>query len=525
MVSGGPASWRDLWSGEAGRRLRVLLFVIVLHAGGNYGVVTLAPQMVSEIGGAVLIGALMALFNIFSILAAVAMGVMIKRVDAPRLFLACSALFILGGLVCAAAGRIEIVAFGRALAGFGGGGMMTLGFIELRAYITPREWPKIAALSGVMWTGAAFAGPLFGGVAADLLGWRTAFAGVSLAGLAYAVAAYGMVASRPGAADGERLPLVNFFGLGAAVTAISFAPLADGLGAAACLIAGIGGLVLVVARERLRAPRLFPASAFRPESPQGRAMIAKLVLGAGAMSVLVFGPLALTTLHGFSATAAGAFVLIETVAWTIGSFIAASLAETRVRLVAGLGPVGAAFGLVVLGWALPQGHIVVSAAAIFACGAGLGLAWPTLGQRIHPGTAARRPREGGCRLGQHRDPRFRLRRRVRRRGRCGGGRRRPVEPGWHCRRDGKGDLGRCRGSRSSAACSLSGPSLRRRGSTMPCARRNRGGRKDPSAARVRFPVVRALGGGQGADRDCQARAKGRERAAAVTAGQPHRAGP
>ena len=382
MANGGPVSWRDLWSGPAGRRLRVLLFVIVLHAGGNYGVVTVAPQMVSEIGGAVLIGALMALFNIFSILAAVAMGVLVKRVGAPRLFVACGALFVLGGVICAAAGRMEVVALGRALAGFGGGGLMTLGFMELRAFITPREWPKIAALSGVMWTAAAFAGPLFGGVAADLVGWRAAFAGVALAGVAYGVAAYGMIASRPGTADADRLPLVNFVGLGAAVTAISFAPLADGFVAAACLLGGIGGLVLVVARERLRAPRLFPASAFRPESAQGRAMIAKLVLGAGAMSVLVFGPLALTTLHGFSATAAGAFVLFETVAWTVGSFLVASLPEARARLVAGLGPVAAALGLVVLGWALPQGHLVVSAAAIFACGAGLGLVWPTLGQRI-----------------------------------------------------------------------------------------------------------------------------------------------
>lgn len=65
-------NWRSFLAQGRGLRLGGLLAVIMLHAGGNYAVVTLAPAIVAEIGGGALVGALTALFNITTVLAAAA---------------------------------------------------------------------------------------------------------------------------------------------------------------------------------------------------------------------------------------------------------------------------------------------------------------------------------------------------------------------------------------------------------------------------------------------------------------------
>ena len=66
--------WHELLADGRGLRIGSVLAVIVLHAGVNYAVVTLAPAIITEVGGGTLIGALTALFNITTVLAAAATG-------------------------------------------------------------------------------------------------------------------------------------------------------------------------------------------------------------------------------------------------------------------------------------------------------------------------------------------------------------------------------------------------------------------------------------------------------------------
>ncbi|MEO1294045.1 MAG: MFS transporter, partial [Pseudomonadota bacterium] len=316
-------TWGDVLTGERGRRLLALLSIIVLHAGGNYMTVTMAASMIAELGDGALVGALTALYNIATILAAAATGILGDRFGLTRWLWMMALAFAGGALLSAIAPTMSLVALGRALSGLGGGGLFALAFIALRHHSSTAAWPKIIAFSGVFWIGAAFTGPLLGGVLADSLGWRGAFLLSGLFALGYAVMCRNAIASagRQSQADQpaarERFPVWRLVGFGLGVAAISFAPLVSHpVAMVASTVIGFAAILYAAMRDRARPPRLFPRNAFRLGTDQGRALLAKLVLASGSMSILVFGPLVLASVHGYSNTFAGGFILLETVAWS-----------------------------------------------------------------------------------------------------------------------------------------------------------------------------------------------------------------
>ncbi|MGR3502461.1 MFS transporter [Pseudaestuariivita sp.] len=376
-------TWRALLAGGRGARIASVLTVIVLHAGGNYAAVTLAPAIVQDVGGGALIGALTALFNITTVLAAAATGPLAARYGTRWLWWGMSGLAILGALISALAGSMVLVATGRALAGFGGGGLLALGFVALRAETSAAAFPKISAISGAFWIGAAFAGPVIGGLFADFIGWRPAFVLLGVGMLAYGALNARTIARVTTEGSTERFPILSFAAFGSAIGCVSFAPHFTPIVASGLTVLGALAFALAVWRERSRAPRMFPARAFRVATMQGSAIAAKTVLGASAMSILVFGPLILTQVHGKSATFAGAFVLIETVGWSVASFVIVSAPWGR-RL-ALLGPWITLAGLAGCSVFLIDGHLTGAALSIAACGFGLGMIWPFLGERMVAG--------------------------------------------------------------------------------------------------------------------------------------------
>lgn len=378
----GP-DWRSFLAEGRGLRLSGLLAVVVLHAGGNYAVVTLAPAIVAEVGGGALIGALTALFNITTILAAAAVGPLAGRFGPGPLLWAMTAACVLGALLSAGASSMTMVALGRGIAGFGGGGLLALAYVAMRSETSAAAFPKLSALTGAFWIGAAFTGPLLGGLLADLVGWRPAFVLVGGLSLAYTLANRRIIAGTEVERVSEAFPVTAFAAFGLGVALISFAPLFGAGAGLAMAAAGFGSLLSAVLRERRRAPRMFPTNAFRMATEQGGALAAKTMLGASAMSVLVFGPLLLIQVHGRSATFAGTFVLIETLSWSVGSFIAASVRAGR--FLAMLGPLLSVAGLAGCAVFLVGGQLVGAGLAIATCGLGLGLAWPFLGARIIAG--------------------------------------------------------------------------------------------------------------------------------------------
>src|ERR1700678_4266401 len=91
------------------------------------------------------------------------------------MMLAAISLFTVGSVMCALAGNIIVLSFGRALQGIGGGGIMPLAQIIIADAITPRERAPYQAYIGIIWVGAGIAGPVFGGLIADRLHWSAIF--------------------------------------------------------------------------------------------------------------------------------------------------------------------------------------------------------------------------------------------------------------------------------------------------------------------------------------------------------------
>ncbi|WP_179954340.1 MFS transporter [Denitrobaculum tricleocarpae] len=383
---GGPdpaPDWRELLAHGRGWRITAVLCVIVVHAGGNYAAVTLAPAIVSEVGGGELIGALTALFNITTVLAAAATGPLAVRYGTKWLWWIMTGLAVSGALISASAGTMPVIAVGRAIAGFGGGGLLALGFVALRSDTSAAAFPKISAISGAFWIGAAFAGPMIGGIFADFVGWRPAFVLLGAGMLIYGLCNAGTLARLETEGGAERFPILSFAAFGIGIGLISFAPQYDRFLAGFVTAAGLLALATAVWRERAHAPRMFPRRAFRFRTMQGSAIAAKTVLGASAMSILVFGPLVLTQVHGHSATFAGAFVLIETISWSGASFAIVSM--PRGRHLALAGPFVTLAGLIGCSLFLIDGHLIGAALSIAACGFGLGMIWPFLGEQMVAG--------------------------------------------------------------------------------------------------------------------------------------------
>ncbi|KAL4735815.1 major facilitator superfamily domain-containing protein [Aspergillus similis] len=86
-------------------------------------------------------------------------------------------LFELGSLICAVAPSSTALIVGRAIAGFGAGGVTNGSFLLIAHSVEPRRRPTLVGLLGSMYGLAAIAGPLMGGAFTDnaALTWRWCF--------------------------------------------------------------------------------------------------------------------------------------------------------------------------------------------------------------------------------------------------------------------------------------------------------------------------------------------------------------
>ncbi|KAF8939249.1 hypothetical protein BGZ47_008252 [Haplosporangium gracile] len=85
------------------------------------------------------------------------------------------ALFLVGSLICGAAPNIYVLIFGRAAAGSGAAGMISLTMIIISDVVSMRERGKYQGIIGSMFGLSSVIGPLLGGVLAEKSTWRWAF--------------------------------------------------------------------------------------------------------------------------------------------------------------------------------------------------------------------------------------------------------------------------------------------------------------------------------------------------------------
>ncbi|KAJ3120677.1 hypothetical protein HK100_012692 [Physocladia obscura] len=222
-------------------------------------------------------------------------------------FIAAVTLFELGSLLCGLATSMPMLIVGRALAGTGGGGILSISMIILSDIVSIQDRGKYQGFVGATYAVAAVVGPLVGGAFVDHATWRWSFF------VNIPVALFLNFPATPGSFK-EKLHRVDFLGSAVLATTIVLLLIPIQLGGndwawnspqtIICLILFVLGTVLFVYIEGKVAEPIIPHALFKTRTVSALACIA-FFNGAGFFSSIYYNALFFQVAQGYSATDAG----------------------------------------------------------------------------------------------------------------------------------------------------------------------------------------------------------------------------
>jgi len=353
-----------------------LILTVAATAFEALAIATTLPATVRELGGLALYGWAFSAFMLTNLIGISVAGSEADRYGPARPFGIGVVLFALGLLVSGFAPTMPIVILGRAVQGFGAGAIGSVAYVAIGRGFPDSAKPQMLALLSSAWVVPGLIGPALAGLIGDHLGWRWVF--LLLAPLAPLAAALALPALRrlPGNSnvprDWQRLRASVRLPFGAALVI-------TGLGlhsvplAATLFVVGVG--LAVPALRQLLPSGTLTAAAGLPATIATIGLINLGFFGADA-----FVPLALRTVRGQTATAAGLALTAATIFWTTGSWIQARVAmrdgrRTRVMIGQLLIAIGIGGMTTVL---LPTTPVLVSVIAWGTAGLGMGLSFSTI---------------------------------------------------------------------------------------------------------------------------------------------------
>ncbi|WP_425404016.1 MFS transporter [Hwanghaeella sp.] len=385
----GESSWADLWRAGVLQRFIVLGFGVWLHASNASLVSTLIPSAVLDIGGVAFLSWASVLYQVGSIVAGAAAGLLAVRFGLRSAMMMSAAGFGIGCVLCAVAPDMNVLLGGRLIKGAGGGALVALTHVAIVELFPSKIMPRMIALVSAIWGVSAFCGPAVGGGFAEYGLWRTGFwAYAAQAGLYLAAVGWVLRSKNTDVQSHEgTFPKVRLVLLSAAIMAIASAGVIGFTWQSGLL--SIAGLVLLAAFFRrdagAGASRLYPRSAYDPSRPTlwGLAMIGLCFVGT--ITFTVYGPILIQLLHGARPITGGILVAVESIAWSVAAIAfsgaAASWHPWLIRAAAGLIIVGVA-GLALV---MPGGPVWALAPFLVAIGGAFGMSFGYITQRIVAG--------------------------------------------------------------------------------------------------------------------------------------------
>jgi len=294
-----------------------IVLVVTLLAFENMAVGTVMPVVAGDLDGLSLYAWGFSATLIASLLSTVLAGGWIDRSGPSRPFLIGLGAFVAGLVVAGAAPSMWAFVAGRAVQGLGTGVSLVAMYVVIaRAY--PEELrPRVFAALSAAWVLPSLIGPAVGGVVAEHIGWRWVFLGlvplVIPPTLLLVPALRGIRPAAAGAGPGRSRYLA------AVAVAAGAGVLLYGLGGTRwtmlpAVLAGLAALALGL-------PRLVPAGTLRLRRGLPSVILARGLLSGAFFGTEVFIPLALTRLHGFTATQAGIALTVGTLGWSAASQI------------------------------------------------------------------------------------------------------------------------------------------------------------------------------------------------------------
>ena len=373
------AGWRELLG--AGN-LGVVVLVCLgpwLHAADALMITTMMPAIVDEIGGARLVAWNFALYEVGSIVAGAAGGLVALRAGLRLPMAVAAVVFAAGCALAVVAPSMPVLLAGRVVQGVGGGGLIALSYVAVGRLFPGPLMPRAMAALSLTWGASAFLGPLAGGLFVTHSTWRMGFAFFGLQAAALAVWIWIGLRSvpEPERNPGARLPWRRLALLALAILAVALAGIVVAAAwMAAALVVGLAALALFARLDgRAGADRLWPRRALDPRAAAGAAIVMVLAINVSTMGIATYGPILLDRIHGTPALVSGYIVALISIAWTVSAvLVAGAAARHDTRLIAtGIVVVAGAVALSIR--AVPEGPLWLVAVCALMEGFGYGMAW------------------------------------------------------------------------------------------------------------------------------------------------------
>ncbi|MEU5695193.1 MFS transporter [Actinosynnema sp. NPDC020468] len=302
----------SLWDAETRGPTAGIVLLVTLLAFENMGVSTAMPRLVAELDGGDLYAWPFLAFLAASVVATVLSG-RFSDLRGPRPSLLFGpGLFLVGLLVAGAAQNMGVLLLGRVLQGFGGGAQIVAVYVLIGLVYAERDRPKVFGLLSTAWVVPSLVGPALSGWLTETLSWRWVFLGLAplvLLGVLLLVPVLRHLPAHTPAETTRRGLPASALGAGAGVVALSWAAQHP---SGWNLVVGVAGLVVLAPSLRV----LLPAGTLTARAGLPTTILLRALLAGSFFATEAFIPLTLTSVHGYSAIAAGIPLTVTALGWS-----------------------------------------------------------------------------------------------------------------------------------------------------------------------------------------------------------------
>ena len=296
-----------------------------------------------------------------------------------RVYVVATAFFLLGSVLCGAAGSMEQLILFRALQGVGAGGVMPVAVTIIGDIYSLEERGRMQGVFSGVWAFASVTGPAVGGLLTDAFSWRWVFlVNVPFGILSAAILVLFLREERPPRAHTLDVAgtLALTAGIGLLLLGVQEGSAAWGWRAwptGAALLAAAALLAFFVRQERRAPEPMLPVDLIR-HPVIGTASLGAAVIGTLLFPLTAFVPMYAQGVRGATAAEAGALLMPMMMGWPIASALGGWwLMRLGYRTLALAGGIASLGGGVLLALVRADAPLLLLPAAVGVIGLGLGL--------------------------------------------------------------------------------------------------------------------------------------------------------